>query len=96
MAWFKCYIAGENFPGAIIGEDNLVGFYTTRYAEASSSAEAEIVALAILRQDQSMKLPEGAVPSHEARVYFEKVEEVEVDEVPKSQGQGFTFYRMGT
>jgi hypothetical protein len=26
MAWFKCFIEGENFPGKLVEQDGLVGF----------------------------------------------------------------------
>ena len=93
--WFKCFIEGENFPGELIGEKSLVGFYVTRFIEAASTEEAEELAMANLRNDESLALPEGIYPSKEARVYFESIEEVLPSEL-LDNNTGFTFYVMGT
>src|SRR4051794_18549300 len=35
MAWFRCCVRGENFPGQLVCEAGLVGFYVTRFVEAA-------------------------------------------------------------
>ena len=95
MKWFKCFIAGENFPGELINEKELIGFYATRFIEAKTVEEAEMTALSNLRNEESLQLPEGVKPSDKAKVYFEEIEEVLKSEVPEVDG-GFTFYVMGT
>ena len=38
MAWFRLFIAGENFPGALVNRPGeRMGFYTTRVVEAESA-----------------------------------------------------------
>jgi hypothetical protein len=32
---FRCYIAGENFPGELVDDDVLVGFFVTRFVTAA-------------------------------------------------------------
>ncbi len=93
--WFKCFIEGENFPGELIGEKSPVGFYVTRYIEAASAEEAQEMAITNLRNEESLKLPEGVQPSKEAKVYFESIEEVSSSDLPENN-VGFTFYVMGT
>jgi hypothetical protein len=71
---FRCSIRGENFPGELIGERGLYGFYTTRWVEAISEEEAETLALESLKseptfQQESPKLREQS----KARVYFEEI-----------------------
>ena len=94
MAWFKCVIRGENFPGELVQETGLVGFYVTRFVEAASAEEAESVALAVLRANPRLAAPAGYQPaSATARIVFEDVAEVEADDVPSPQ-PGFAFFPM--
>ncbi len=91
MAWFKCFIRGENIPGDLVGEKSLVGFYTTRYAEADSTSEAEAIALEQMRDDQRLVLL--SPPKDEPKIYFEEIEEIDRSEVP-SETDGFVWYLM--
>jgi len=95
MPRYKCYICGENFPGALVGESNPVGFYVTRFVEAISREEAEMQALARLKNEQRLSLPQGMERPKNARLHFENIEEVEHAEVPDTDS-GFTFFAMGT
>ena len=92
---FRCLVRGENFPGAILGSPNPIGFYTTRYAAAESPAAAEMLVLSILRSDASLQLPPGVEKSPDTRVFFERIEEVPSD-TPPVPNKGFSFYEMGT
>lgn len=93
MSWYKCFIAGENFPGALIGESNPIGFYTTRFIEAKSPEEAETKVLANLKNEQKLSLPPGVPRPSNATVYFENIEEVESAEVTETN-MGFSFFVM--
>jgi hypothetical protein len=95
MSWYKCFIAGENFPGAIIGESKPIGFYTTRYVEANNPEEAETRALTNLKNEQNLLPPPGVDRPNNAKVYFENIEEVERSEVNETN-LGFSFFVMGT
>lgn len=92
MPWFKCSIEGENFPGALIRSKGLVGFYTTRWVEASSPDEAESAALNLLRSEPSFQLKSPANTS-DAKVYFTEI--VEVDG-PGGVNGGAAWYEMGS
>lgn len=92
MPWFKCFIAGENFPGSLIGEISPIGFFTTRFVEAPTSADAETLALSMLKTESALALPAGVEKPTNARVYFESI-----DEVPSSTeaiNTGFSFFLM--
>lgn len=93
MKWYKCSLQGVNFPGELINESKLIGFYTTRFVEANTVDEAELIAISLLRNDKKLKLPSGTKPPKDAKISFEKVEEIDINEVPGEQ-MGFTFYVM--
>ena len=94
MAWYRCFIRGENFLGDLVGEGELLGFYVTRFVEAASEAEAESAALQALRSEPRLARPmELNRADALARVYFEEICEVLPGSVPKPQ-PGFSWYPM--
>ena len=95
MPVFRCFIRGENFPGSLAGEPEPIGFYTTRFIEASSPSEAELAALDALRAEPEFELVRPEDRMGDAQVYFEQIEEVPA-EVGRGPGKGFTFFPMGT
>jgi len=90
MAWYRCVIEGENFPGSLIQSGGLVGFFATRFVEASSSEAAERCALDELRLDPAFALGDQPRPKN-ARVYFTDV--IEVDG-PTTPNAGATWFLM--
>lgn len=88
MPLFRCLIRGENFPGALIGSEEPIGFYTTRFVEAGSPEEAEMLAIGLLRDDANLDVP----PEH-ASVYFEEIEEVP-ERTEQLPDKGFSFFPM--
>lgn len=93
MPWFRCFVRGENFPGELIGEKGLVGFYLTRFVEAADAPDAEAVALNELKADPRLAPPPGYTPTGQARVFFEEIEEVSPERVP-SAPPGITWHPM--
>ena len=93
MAWFRCFIWGENFPGQMIGESGPVGFHVTRFVEAGDAGEAEAVALQSLRAEPKLIPPPGYTPSAQVQVFFEEIEEIAAWSVPAVQ-PGFAWYPM--
>jgi len=94
MPLFACSVRGENFPGAMIGESKPIGFYTTRYVEATSAAAAEAAVLERLRKEPAFNVPASA-RSKDAKIYFDEISEIS-DDAPQVAGTGFTFFIMGT
>ena len=93
MPLFRCFIRGENFPGRLAGLRKPVGFYVTRFVEASSAEAAEDIALAALKEEPKLRLPVGLAKSAAAaRVYFEEI--VEVEPSWRQPESGFTFFEM--
>ncbi len=77
MARFRCFIAGENFPGAVVNRPGeRMGFYTTRVVEAVSPGDAERVALRLLRNDPIFRIDEDMPEAALARISFELIAEV--------------------
>ncbi|MET0355413.1 MAG: hypothetical protein ABW044_01480 [Cellvibrio sp.] len=95
MKWFRCLVEGRDFPGVLIEQTSPVGFYTTRFVEAKTAEDAEVVVLTSLRVEKALTLPNGYLKPANAKVFFNEITEVDVLEVPK-QPSGFTFYVMGT
>jgi hypothetical protein len=94
MPLYRCSICGENFPGAMLGESSPIGFYTTRFVEASNPDEAEMLALGLLRDEEIFNVPPES-RSEDARVFFEEILEVPMN-ADRVTGSGFTFFVMGT
>jgi hypothetical protein len=93
MAWFRCMICGENFPGEMIDQPALVGFYVTRFVEADTAESAESLGLQELQADPHLALPDGFEPSGNERVFFEEITEIPAEQVPADQ-PGFAWYLM--
>ena len=93
MAWFRCVIRGDNFPGQMIGESGPVGFTVTRFVEADDVAAAETVGLQSLRAEPKLAPPPGYTPSGVARVFFEEIAELPAAKVP-AVPPGFVWYPM--
>lgn len=93
MPTYRCLMRGENFPGRLLGESKPVGFLTTRFVEAQSPQEAESLALALLRGDETLAVP-TEFRSKDAEVFFEAIDEVQSG--TNSPSQGFSFFVMGT
>ena len=95
MPWYKCSVVGKDFPGSILGKSQLIGFYTTRFVEATTTEEAEVLALNHLKDEPKLRLP-GDIPKQtSARVTFEEIVEIETPESPVVQ-TGFCFFEMGS
>src|SRR5687767_16037763 len=92
---FRCFVQGENFPGEMLSLPYSIGFYTTRYIAATDAEAAEMAVLSLLREDPSLQLPHGLEKPKDARVYFERIEEVPND-TPPIPNSGFTFYQIGS
>ena len=92
MAWFRCFIRGENFPGGD-GSNGLVGFYTTRFVEADNADEAEMRGLESLRSHEWLASLRGHPQADRARVFFEEIEQVLAETAPANP-PGLVFFAM--
>ena len=94
MPLYRCSIWGENFPGVLLGGSEPIGFYATRFVEAPTASEAELLALVMLRGEEIFNVPAES-RTEGARVFFEKVVEVAPD-AERQSNSGFSFFVMGT
>jgi len=92
---FKCFIKGENFPGQLLRRRGLYGFYATRFVEADTAEEAELLGLEALRQEQGLQIKSDKLRKQQppAKVYFEKIEAVAKD-TPRVPNSGATWFEM--
>ena len=92
MPWYRCLVRGENFPFEGKPGSGVIphGFYATRWVEADTAEPAEMAALSLLRSEEAFATPSGHAVSKDARVYFEKIEEVSG---PQTQG-GASWFPM--
>lgn len=90
MTWFRLFACGEDFPVVIDGEVFVCGFYTTRYVEAASAAEAETIAAEMLFEDPDLQTPPGW-EDVQPRLSFEEVEQVAA---PVDIDDNFSFFPM--
>ena len=93
MAWFRCFIRGENFPGGEDDPDRPLGFFTTRFVEADHPDAAEARGLEALRAHPWLASLRGHPLAVRARVFFQEIEEVPGDRVP-AEPPGLTFFPM--
>jgi hypothetical protein len=95
MTWYKCFVEGENFSGELIGENRLIGFFTTRFVEATSIDDVEKTVLSNLRKESVFQFSAGIKLSSGAMVYINEIIEIDAEDVPQTQ-PGLSFYVMGT
>lgn len=93
MPFFRCQIRGEGFPGSLIGEAGAVGFYATRFVKAADAGTAEKVVIGWLREEPTLLA--CAERPKQAKVWFEEIMEISVEEGMQARGGvGFTFYSL--
>jgi hypothetical protein len=93
MPLFRCFIRGDNFPGKLIGKKEPIGFYTTRFVDAETAEQAEMLAVDLLRNDADLDVA-AKHRTQDAKIHFEKIEEVPA-ETERKPNKGFTFFTMG-
>ena len=93
MAWFRCFIRGDNFPGELAGMAGSVGFYVTRFVEVADMEDAEAAAMQTLRAEPKLAPPPGYAPSGQAKVTVEEITEVAAAQVPQVP-PGFAWHPM--
>lgn len=89
---YQVLLCGENFELCWNGEVKNFGFVTTRWVKAGSIAEAELKAVALIKNDLSLSSMLIEQPTLTPNIYLE-----EIAIAPwwkRVGGQGYTFYEM--
>ena len=73
-------------------ENQLMGFYTTRWVEASTPEEAENAAIELIKNDQDLKSVVKNEKDNPPMLYAEEILEIENFNKVTPPGTGYTFY----
>lgn len=91
MPLFRTLIRGERFLIESEGQIKLLGFYTTRFVEASDPEDAEYKAVDLIRNDQALRECIRNTKSDPPTMFVEKIDELEQgEELPSNTG--YTFF----
>jgi hypothetical protein len=96
MPVYQLSLRGENFRWKEEDAIKLMGFYTTRWVNASDETAAETEAIDTLRQAPELQKPEwldGSGPH--ARVYVEEIQEI-MSGWDGKPGGGFIWFEEGS
>ncbi len=88
MNIYRVLVNGENFLMTVDGKPEKLGFYTTRFVEASNETEAETAAVSALRQDEQLQGTVLNIADDPPLLYADEIEQVSALE----KAQGFAFY----
>ena len=83
---------GQNFVIDLGEGQAKYGFYTTRYANANTKAEAEIIAIESIRKISDIKQNIKNEKNDPPILYAEEIEEIEVIE-DNEQEQGLSWFK---
>lgn len=92
MNKYKVMLNGRNFLISLEGTVQKLGFFTTRWVEANDPNEAELQAVALVKNDSDLR---AAVKNEHADppiIHLEEVVEVADFEGVQVPGAGYSFY----
>ena len=89
---YKVLVRGDNFWLNLEGENQKLGFYTTRFVEAQNEDEAEEKAIALLRNDPKLRSGVLNEQSDSPVMFAEEIVELNSFDGLKIPGTGFIFY----
>ena len=77
MPKYSVLLEGKNFPIKTGGKTELMGFYTTRRVKASTEKEAELLAVATIKNDASLISTMDKTSEAEPKIYMESITELQ-------------------
>jgi hypothetical protein len=92
MPFYRCLIRGENFAWKTDSGWELMGFYTTRWVQASHAPAAEQHVVTRLREEPEFQRPDGYVGGPPTKVFIEEI--AKVRSLPLRRGSGATWFVM--
>jgi hypothetical protein len=90
VARYRVFLSGQNLLAEVEGSLQYLGFYTTRTVEAGTEAEAESLALELIRRDK--KLLQMMRNEADDPPTFSIEEIVEIVDESEAHNTGFAFY----
>jgi hypothetical protein len=90
VAHYRVYLRGENFLLVIDGTPTRLGFYTTRFVQASDRDGAELLAVDLIRRELENRIRNER--SDSPMIFAEKIDVV--DGVVPQISSGFAFFPM--
>ncbi len=91
MPFFRALLSVKNLPGEIIGRASPVGFFVTRFVEATDRVAAEEAIRELLRSDAKFVQYFQKAPN--AALVVEEMVEISKAQIPL-QEQGLVWYPM--
>lgn len=92
MKKFSVLLRGENFFINVDDARQRLGFYTTRYVEATDESEAEARAVDLLRQDARLREAVQNDPSDPPMLFAEEIDELDSFDGIESLTPGLAFF----
>ena len=97
MSYFQVLLKGENFFVEFDGEEELLGFFTTRWVKANDEEDAELKAVDLIKNDQHLhnitRTTEGDLPS--PMIYLNNICSVNwFTYFRRNPGAGYSFFPM--
>ena len=93
VTYYRVFLKGQNFLLNVDGKPTRMGFYTTRFVQASNRDGAEILAVDLLRSDKWLVDSVLNERSDPPRILAEEIDVVAASEVPDVQS-GFSYFPM--
>lgn len=91
MTWYRVLLHGTNFKMKLSDNQKICGFYTTRYVQAETAEEAEILAVDLVRKDKYLTKRVKNKPDDSPMIYLDEIESV--DFCPSvEEFTGYSFY----
>jgi hypothetical protein len=88
---FKVLLRGENFLVESGGSIQKLGFFATRFVQAGSESEAELLAVAVVKGDAGLA---KAVLNERNDPPMINIEEVKPLDAPDGPGSGYSFFSL--
>ena len=96
MSYYQVMLEGKDFPVVWEGNEEVFGFFTTRWVKASNDKEAELNAVELIKNDSSLVDMTLSKAELTPMIYLVEIQTVNwLTYVRKSPGRGYSFYSQG-
>ena len=92
MNSYKVIINGTNFVLHIQGANQRMGFYATRFVEASNAQEAQEAVMRLIMNDDKLRQAIRNEPNSQPQLHVNEVTESPITDKDKAMNNAFMFY----